>query len=89
MLLPAGMIYVTKPKASFTQIQTHDQRHAAEVAGTVRKLSEDKTNFSSSCGRNSSDWLMTIDSPAFSDGILCVGYTLNPMIAGQVKRVRR
>ena len=91
MLLQSGLVYVTNPQASFThiQIQTHGQRHAAEVAGTVKKLSEDKTNFSSSWGRSSSDWMMTVDPAAFSEGITRVGFAINTMIADQVKKAKK
>jgi hypothetical protein len=91
MLLQAATIYVTNPQASFThiQIQTHGQRHAASVAGTVKKMSEDQTNFSSAWGRSSSDYLFTLDPAAFSDGVLRVGSAINTMIADQVKKVRK
>jgi hypothetical protein len=91
MLLQGAMIYVTNPRASFThiQIQTHGKRYAAEVTGTVRKLSEDVTHFSSSWGRSSSDWVLLLDPAAFSDGILRVGYAIDSMIADQVKKARK
>ena len=60
-----------------------------QVAGTIQKMSEDKTQFSSSWGRSSSDWVMTIDPQAFSDGILRVSYGINTMVADQVKKVRK
>jgi hypothetical protein len=91
MLLQGAMIHVTNPQASFTNIsiQTHGQRHAAEVTGTVKKMSEDKTNFSSTWGRSSSDYLFTLDPAAFSDGVLRVGYAINGMVADQVNKARK
>ena len=91
MLLQAAAIYVDNPQGSFTniQIQTHGKRPAAEVTGTIKKLSEDKTQFSSSWGRSSSDWLMTLDPTAFSDGVLQASYAINTYVADQVKKVRK
>ena len=91
MLLHAATIYVTNPQASFTgiHIQTHGTRHAAEETGTVKKMSEDTTNFTSLWGRSSSDYLFTLDPAAFSDGVLRVGYAINTMIADQVKKARK
>ncbi|MES1168693.1 MAG: hypothetical protein ABUL61_05945, partial [Oleiharenicola lentus] len=91
MLLQGALIYVNNPQGSFTSIsiQTHGGRHAAEVTGTVKKMSEDKTQFSSSWGRSSSDYLFTLDPQAFSDGVLRVGFAINSMIADQVKKVRK
>ncbi len=91
MLLHGGMVYVDNPQGSFSsiQIQTHGKRPASEDTGAVRKMSEDTTNFSSSWGRYSSDWLMTLDPAAFSDGILRVGYAINDMTVAQVKKVQK
>lgn len=91
MLLHAGAIYVDNPQGSFTniQIQTHGKRPASENTGTVQQMSLDKTQFSSSWGRSSSDWVMTLDPQAFSDGILRVGYAINSMVADQVKKVQK
>lgn len=91
MLLHGAAINISNPQNSFTniQVQTHGQRHAADVAGTVKKLSEDITHFSSSWGRSSSDWVMLLDAQAFSDGVLRVGYAIDTMIADQVKKARK
>jgi hypothetical protein len=91
MILQAATIYVNNPQGSFTgiQIYTHGNRHAAEVTGTVKKMSEDKTQFTSLWGRSSSDYLFTLDPAAFADGVLRVGFAINSMIADQVKKVRK
>jgi hypothetical protein len=91
MLLEGAMIYVNNPQGSFTSIsiQTHGGRHAAEVTGTVKKMSEDTTKFTSLWGRSTSDYLFTLDPAAFSDGVLRVGFAINSMIADQVKKVRK
>jgi hypothetical protein len=91
MLMHGAAIHVSNPKNTFTNIsiQTHGKRPASEVAGTIQKMSEDTTQFSSSWGRKSSDWVMTIDPQAFSDGILRVAYAINDMTVAQVKKVRK
>ncbi|MEO6568398.1 MAG: hypothetical protein ABIO94_06505 [Opitutaceae bacterium] len=91
MLLHGASIYVNNPQGSFThiQIQTHGQRPASEVTGTVKKLSEDNTSFSSSWGRSSSDWVMKLDPDAFSDGVLRVGYAINTYVVAAVKKAQK
>jgi hypothetical protein len=91
MLLQGAAIYVDNPQGSFTniQIQTHGKRPAAEVTGTIKKLSEDKTQFSASWAQSTSDWMMALDAQAFSDGVLRVSYAINSMVADQVKKVRK
>lgn len=91
MLMHGAAIHITNPKNTFTNIsiQTHGKRPAAEDAGTIKLMSEDKTAFSKAWQRNSSDWVMTLDQQAFSDGVLRVSYAINRMIADQVKKVRK
>jgi hypothetical protein len=91
MMLHGAMIYVDNPKGSFThiQIQQHGKRLASEVTGTIKLMSDDKTEFSRSWQRSSSDWVMTLDPQAFSDGILRVAYAINDMTVAQVKKVRK
>ena len=91
MMMQAGAVWVDNPQGSFTsiQIQQHGKRLAADATGTVKKMSEDTTNFSSSWGRSSSDWVMTLDPALFSDGILSVGYAINAMTVAQVKKVQK
>ncbi len=91
MMLYLGDVYVNNPQGSFTNIliQQHGKRLAADVAGTVKLMSEDKTEFSKAWQRSSSDWLMTLDPQAFSDGILRVGYAINAMTVDQIRKVRK
>lgn len=60
-----------------------------EITFIVPQKSKDRTLFSSSWGRSSSDWVMMLDPQAFSDGILRVGYAINDMTGAQVKKVRK
>jgi hypothetical protein len=91
MMMHGAMIYVDNPQGSFTsiQIQQHGKRLAQEVTGTIKKMSEDKTEFSRSWQRSSSDWVMTLDPQLFSDGIERVGVAINTMLVEQVKKVRK
>jgi tartrate dehydratase alpha subunit/fumarate hydratase class I-like protein len=91
MLLHAAAINVSNPQNSFTNIsiQTHGKRPACEATGTIKLMSEDKTEFSRSWQRNTSDWVMTLDPQAFSGGVLRVTSAINTMIADQVKKVRK
>jgi hypothetical protein len=91
MLLQGASIFVNNPQGSFTNIQimTHGQRPASEVTGTVKKLSEDKTQFSASWGQSSSDWVMKLDPEAFSNGVLRVGYAINDYVVAAVKKAQK
>ncbi len=91
MMLHGAMIYVDNPQGSFTgiQVQQHGKRLAQEVTGKVRLMSEDKTEFSKAWQRSSSDWVMTLDPQAFSDGILRVATAINTMTVGQIKKVQK
>lgn len=88
MKLGGAFIFAINGKGTATNIhiQEHGMRLAAEVAGTVKLASEDKTSFTSEWQRTSSDWLMTLDPQAFSDGILRVSYAINTLIANEVKK---
>jgi hypothetical protein len=71
------------------QIQRHGKRLAADVAGTIRKVSEDKTTVSGSWETASGDYVMTLDPTAFSDGILRVGYAVNGLIVAEAVKAHR
>ncbi|MDB6093862.1 MAG: hypothetical protein JWM32_1424 [Verrucomicrobia bacterium] len=71
------------------QVQEHGKRLAAENAGVLKKLSEDKTSFTASWGRSSVDYLFTLDQAAFSDGILRVSYALNTMVVDKIKHAHK
>lgn len=91
MLLHQAVIYVDNPQGSFTNImiQGHGKRPAAEVTGTIKKLSEDNIQINSAWGRSSTDWVMTLDPVAFSDGILRVSYAINTMVANEAKKAQK
>lgn len=91
MKLMGATVFTSNGKGDSVTIQVleHGKRPAAEVAGTLKKLSEDTTNFSSSWGRNSSDYLFTLDPVAFSDGVLRVGFAINTMIVSQIQKAKK
>ncbi|MEO6323512.1 MAG: hypothetical protein ABIT01_00135 [Thermoanaerobaculia bacterium] len=91
MVLESAMVWAINAKAGSTnvQIQKHGKRPAAESAGTIKRLSEDKTEFSSDWKRTSGDFLMTLDRPAFSEGVLRVGYAINALIVSEVGKKQK
>jgi hypothetical protein len=90
MKLESGLVRSIGPKgeAAAFIIQQHGMRLAAEVAGKITKLDEDTTNFSSSWKRNSADFMFTLDTQAFSDGVLRVAQAVNGYIAAQVAKAQ-
>lgn len=88
MIMEGAMVYSITAKGGGTtiQIQRHGKRFASEVTGTIRKLSEDKTTFSSAWQTTSGDFVMTLDPTAFSDGILRVGFAINGLIVSEVAK---
>ncbi|HVU18524.1 MAG TPA: hypothetical protein VHD32_16595 [Candidatus Didemnitutus sp.] len=88
MKLHVANIWAVDGKGGTASIMVleHGKRLAAEVTGTLKKVSEDKTNFTRSWGRNSSDYVFHLDPQAFSDGVLRVGFAINTMIVAQVRK---
>jgi hypothetical protein len=68
------------------QIQKHGQRTAADVAGKITKVSEDRTTVSHVFETTVDDYVMQLDPTAFSDGILRVGFAVNDMIVAEIKK---
>lgn len=90
MILEGAMIYTMDAKGTANiQVQRHGKRVAAEVTGTIAKLSEDKTSFSDAWQRTSGDFAMTLDRNAFIDGVLRVGYALNAMTVSEIAKASR
>jgi hypothetical protein len=91
MILEGATVSAVNPKGGqpAIQIQRHGTRLAAEVAGTIRKVSEDKTTVSGSWETTSGDFIMTLDPTAFSDGILRVGYAVNALIVAEAVKAHR
>ena len=85
MILEGAAVYAVNAKGGTPsiQIQRHGKRTAADVTGTIRKVSEDKTTFSESWQTTSGDFIMTLDPTAFSDGILRVGFAINGLIVSE------
>lgn len=90
MILEGAMIYTMDAKGTANiQVQRHGKRLAAEVTGTIAKLSEDKTSFSDVWQRTSGDFAMTLDRNAFIDGVLRVGYALNAMTVSEIAKASK
>jgi hypothetical protein len=68
------------------QVQKHGQRTAADVAGKITKVSEDRTTVSHVFETTVDDYVMQLDPTAFSDGILRVGFAVNDMIVAEIKK---
>jgi hypothetical protein len=90
MLLQSAKVYGMTPKGGTPaiQVQQHGMRTAADVAGTIRKASEDRTTVSHVFETSSDDYIMTLDQTAFSDGVLRVGFAVNDLIVAEVKKGR-
>jgi hypothetical protein len=67
-------------------VQRHGKRIAAEVAGKITKASEDTTHVAHTLDWSSADYIMELDKPVFTDGILRVGYAMNDLTVAQVKK---
>ena len=91
MVFEGAAIYGVNAKGGTPsiQVQRHGKRLAAEVTGTIRKVSEDKTTFSAVWETTSGDFVMTLDPTAFTDGILRVGYAVNGLILAEAAKGRR
>jgi len=70
-------------------IQEHGMRLAAEVAGTIKQLKEEKYAFSKEWQRTSGDYSMTLDPVAFTDGIMRVGLAINTMILSEIAKAQK
>jgi hypothetical protein len=90
MIFEGAKIYGGNPKGGQPpiQIQKHGQRTAADVAGKITKVSEDRTTVSHVFETTADDYIMQLDPTAFSDGILRVGFAVNDMIVAEIKKER-
>jgi hypothetical protein len=91
MIFEGGTIFsITRKGGGETiLIQRHGTRLASENAGTITKLSEDKTSFSAAWKRVSGDYSMTIDPVAFEDGVMRVGLAVNAMIVEKMVQAHK
>jgi hypothetical protein len=90
MIFEGAKIYGITPKGGqpAIQVQQHGKRTAADVAGTITKVSEDRTHVSHVFETSSDDYIMSLDKTAFGDGILRVGFAVNDMIVAEIKKER-
>ena len=88
MIFEGANVYGVTPKGGGPAItvQRHGKRTAADVAGTITKYGEDTTHVEHVMDWTSGDFVMDLDKPVFTDGILRVGRALNDVIVAQVKK---
>ncbi|MEP6590455.1 MAG: hypothetical protein ABJC19_04650 [Gemmatimonadota bacterium] len=91
MVFEGGTIYsITRKGGGETiLIQRHGERLAAENAGRITQLREDKTSFSSTWKRTSGDYAMVVDPVAFENGIMRVGKAVNTMLLNKLERAHK
>lgn len=86
MRLYGATVNALPPDASWGDIRIlqHGTRLAAEVAGTVAKVSEDRNDYAG-WARSTADYTFTLDPVAVSTGILRVGYAINDLTVKTIK----
>ncbi|MBY0491681.1 MAG: hypothetical protein K2R93_17715 [Gemmatimonadaceae bacterium] len=91
MILEAGTIHSIGRKGGgeTVQIDRHGQRLAAESAGTITQLKQDRTDFSAAWKRVSGDYSMSIDRTAFEDGVMRVGLAINAMLVDKLVKAHK
>ncbi|MCR4302801.1 MAG: hypothetical protein NUV63_01055 [Gallionella sp.] len=87
MRLNWAIVYALPPDwgGGDIRIKEHGKRLAAEVAGSVKKVSEDKADYAG-WARATGDYVFTIDPAAVSTGILRVGYAINDLTVKTIKK---
>jgi hypothetical protein len=88
MIFEGAKIYGMTPKGGqpAIQVQQHGVRTAADVAGKITKVSEDRTGVSHVFETTVDDYVMELDPTVFTDGILRVGFAVNDMIVAEIKK---
>lgn len=88
MIFEGATVYGLTPKGGGPAIavQRHGKRTAADVAGKITKVNEQTIHIHNVRESTSGDFVMELDQPVFTDGILRVGYALNDLIVAQVKK---
>jgi hypothetical protein len=88
MIFEGAKIYGMNPKGGqpAIQVQQHGKRTAADVAGKITKISEDRTGVSHVFETTVDDYVMELDPAVFTDGVLRVGFAVNDMIVAEVKK---
>jgi hypothetical protein len=88
MIFEGATVYGITPKGGGPAIavQRHGKRTAADVAGKITKASEDNYHVAHVSEFTTGDFVMELDKPVFTGGILRVGYAMNDLIVAQVKK---
>jgi hypothetical protein len=88
MIFEGAAVYGVTPKGGgpAISVQRHGKRTAADVAGKITKASEDNLHVAHTLEFTTSDFVMELDKPVFTDGILRVGYAMNDLVVAQVKK---
>jgi hypothetical protein len=87
LIFEGATVYGGTPKGSSAiLVQRHGKRTAADVAGKITKVNEDTMHVSHVLEWSSGDFVMNLDKPVFTDGILRVGLAMNDLIVAQVKK---
>lgn len=88
--LKGAMVYTSDAKGNSATImvQEHGMRLVTEVAGTTQKISENDTEFTSSWGRTSADYVFQLDRPAFSAGVLRATSQINALIVSEIGKAK-
>lgn len=81
MRLQSAIVYANE---GAIYIKEHGKRLAAEVAGTVKKVSEEGFDYAG-WARSTADYTFTLDPAAVSSGILRVGYAVNDLTVKIIK----
>lgn len=71
------------------QVLEHGKRLVVDNTGTMKKLSDDTTTFSSVWKRSSADFMFELDQAAFSDGVLRVGHAINAVVLDQAVKANK
>lgn len=91
MKLYSFNLYGINPKQAgfYIIVQEHGMRLASEKVGTIEKLSETKTDFSSEWKRTSGDFSLAVDQAAFATAVLRVAYASNDLTVERAKKAQK
>lgn len=87
MRLHWGMVYALPPSMAGgdIRIKEHGMRLAADVAGSVKKVSDDNLDYAG-WSRTTGDFIFTLDPAAVTNGVLRVGYAINDLTVNTIKK---
>jgi len=90
MKLAGAMGWTANAKGTVNfQIKEDDIHLISENAGSVEKVDEEKTNFTSSWGRRSADYVFALDPAVFSAGVLRVADQINAYTVVQIQKAQK